>query len=425
MKPMRWAHATGRPTRGRSPSLGWTRRVGRLAAVGVVMSSVRIVGAWAVFTVVGSGLVGSGLVGCGPAPQPHALVFPDKPRAEALTPMFQRGMNLGNGFEAPSTGEWGVEPSESHFRYFREAGFDHVRLPVRFSSRAEAFPPYTLDPEFLAKIDWAVDQAHRFGLGLILDMHHYEEMMEDPKAHGDRFVALWEQLAEHYAEQPPSIAFELLNEPTKNLEPELLNQLTIRAIAAIRKTNPTRTIIADSYFWSAAKYLDALELPDDPNVVASFHMYQPMFFTHQGAPWMEPWYQTRGVVFPGPPPEPIRPARGVVEQAWAAQWFEDYNTKPVDQNPSGMTTIDQEFAMVDAYMAKTGHPAYLGEFAVIANADDKSRANWLRVVRIEAEARGIGWAYWDDGGNMMALDVRNGDWIESIRKALVESPEQP
>ena len=41
-------------------------------------------------------------------------------------------------------------------------------------------------------------------------------------------------------------------------------------------------------------------------------------------------------------------------------------------------------------------------------------------MRTEAERRGIGWAYWDDGGSFQAMNTKTGTWSESLRRALLE-----
>jgi hypothetical protein len=43
-------------------------------------------------------------------------------------------------------------------------------------------------------------------------------------------------------------------------------------------------------------------------------------------------------------------------------------------------------------------PIYLGEFGAGDTADLASRIAWTRIVRQEAERRGIGWCAWDDSG---------------------------
>lgn len=300
---------------------------------------------------------------------------------------------------------------------------DHVRLPVRFSTpeRSLAVAPFTIKEEFLKRVDWALDEAAKQGLSLILDVHHFEEIHKEPEAQKARLYAYWEQIAARYANRPPTVAFEVLNEPNGKLEPAILNELTAEAIRIIRKTNPSRIIMADCYFWANAEHLDSLQLPpDDPNTVAHFHMYQPILFTHQSAPWMDPWCHTPGVIFPGPPPTPREPIKEAQGQDWVVEWFRDYNSLPIETNPGGPKTVFEHFDHAARYVKKTGKRVYLGEFGAITFADTQSRENYVWLVRTEAERRGMGWAYWDDGGNFAAMNVKNGTWNEGLKRALLE-----
>ena len=61
----------------------------------------------------------------------------------------------------------------------------------------------------------------------------------------------------------------------------------------------------------------------------------------------------------------------------------------------------------------------MGEFGCIDPADQPSRATYVRLVRREAELRGIAWAYWDDGGTMKAMDVKTGNWVTYLQDALL------
>jgi endoglucanase len=350
------------------------------------------------------------------------------PRPEVIAispplPGFMKGINLGNCYDAPREGAWGTVISEKHFEMAAAAGFDHVRLPVRFSApaRTAVTPPFTIKAEFLRKVDWAIEQALTRNLSIIVDLHHYEEIHKDPNAHKERFYAIWRQIAERYQNRPPQVAFEILNEPNGALNPALLNEITAQALRIIREKNPTRIVFADSYFWAAADRLAELELPaGDPNVVAQFHMYQPILFTHQGAPWMEPWCQTRGVIFPGPPAVPIAPVLATRGQAWVDQWFAGYNQLPPDQNPGGPRTVFEHFDHAARWVKIRNMRVYLGEFGAIDVADQKSRENYVWLVRTQAERRGIGWAYWDDGGQFKAMDPRTATWNEGLRRALLD-----
>jgi len=351
-------------------------------------------------------------------PQPSATQ--EESKIERAAPSFKRGVSLGNALDAPAEGEWGVTLSEAHFEAIARAGLDHVRLPVRFSAHAGGVAPFSLEAVFMARVDWALEQAKTRDLSVILDFHHYNELMEAPAAHLDRFVAIWKQLAERYQTEPDTIAFELLNEPCKQLTPVLLNPLMARAISVVRETNRTRLVIVNSYAWAAAEGLQQLTLPDDPNVIASFHMYQPLLFTHQGAHWMGPEYQTRGIVFPGPPAQPIEPVAGAEAVSWVRNWLRDYNSLPTPQNPCSERAIVEQFELATAYEKQTGRRVYVGEFGAINVADAASRERFLKFTRREAERRGFGWAYWDDGAGYRGWDERTGLWVPEIQRGLFE-----
>lgn len=356
-----------------------------------------------------------------PAARPVKTLPP--PAIEVMNgelPGFMRGINLGNGLDAPTEGAWGVHLSDKHFDLVKSAGLDHVRLPVRFSAHAAATAPYTIDPAFFARVDWAIDQATSRGLSIIVDLHHYEELMKDPDANADRFVGLWAQIAERYKGRPASVAFELANEPCDKLTPEKLNPLHARALEVVRKSNPTRVVIVDSYFWAGADYLKKLELPEDPNLVASFHMYQPILLTHQAAPWMPPEFGTPGVVFPGPPDKPVEPTSAARSTGWVNDWFRAYNTQPFETNPGGPKAVYDYFKTVEAYVYSSKRRVYLGEFGIMDTADATSREAWLSLVRKESERRKIGWAYWDDGGKFKAMNVSEQTWVPNLKRALFD-----
>ena len=69
-----------------------------------------------------------------------------------------RGINLGNALEAPRGVDWGVKLKAEYFGKIKAAGFNNVRIPVRWSAYAAAEAPYTIEPEFFARVDWVVNQ---------------------------------------------------------------------------------------------------------------------------------------------------------------------------------------------------------------------------------------------------------------------------
>ena len=86
-----------------------------------------------------------------------------------------RGINLGNALEAPTPGNWGVTIKPTYFEIIRNAGFNHVRIPVRFSAHTSQTAPYSIEPKFLNMVDNIINQGLETGLTVILDLHHYDE----------------------------------------------------------------------------------------------------------------------------------------------------------------------------------------------------------------------------------------------------------
>jgi endoglucanase len=203
------------------------------------------------------------------------------------TKYLARSINFGNALEAPNEGEWGIKLEESYFAAVQKAGFTAIRLPIKWSNHALTKAPYTINPTFLARVDWAVQNATSRGLAIVLNVHHYDEILENPSAHKDRLLALWQQIALHYQNQSDKVFFEILNEPNAKLE-AVWNEYQNQVIATIRKSNPTRALIVGGNGWNSIAGLEKLQLPNDPNLIGTFHFYAPFNFTHQGAEWVSP-----------------------------------------------------------------------------------------------------------------------------------------
>jgi endoglucanase len=354
------------------------------------------------------------LLACAPRPQISTARSP-------TVPGLKRGVISGGALDAPTEGAWGPALDEAYFDHIVAAGFDHVRIPIRFSAHAALTSPYTVDETFFSRVDWAVEETQRHGMSAIIDFYNYDELSADPGAHAMRFIGIWRQIAARYRARPASVYFELLNEPSGALTADRWNTLLVQALTVVRAVDPTRKVIIDSSFWGAADALRSLRIPaGDPNLIASFHTFQPILFTHQGLPFMSAEYQTTGVVFPGPPDNPIVPVEGAQKVDWVAQWFGRYNTLPAAQNPSGPTTVMQEFEFAHAFVERTQVPVYLGGFGADVHCDRASRLAWTRMVRQEAERLGIGWSYWDDSGYFKVFDRATKRWDEELKGALLK-----
>ena len=356
---------------------------------------------------------GGGSAGSGSGPEP--FVFGVPPAAAAR---FKKGINLGNRLDAPNEGDWGGTIQAEDFPFIARRGFDHVRIPIRFSGHASAASPYTIDAAFFSRVDTVLNQAAAANLAVVVDMHHYDDLAANVAAHRDRFVALWTQIAARYQSRPDTVAFELLNEPYSQLD-TTWNDVMLPAIRAIRATNPRRLLIVDAVFWADPTKLSTLTLPDDANIMASIHLYEPKLFSFQGQDWMGPEYQTTGVIFPGPPAAAINPVQAAKDAAWANQWFNDYNTKPAATNPSGPATVASQIALITAYRQSQGRAVYNGEWGPQDGGPLDSRARLVTAVRQQCESAGVGWAIWEDPTNMSLFDSRAGTWLTAIIDALL------
>jgi endoglucanase len=146
-------------------------------------------------------------------------------------------LNMGNMFEQPKDLSWnGRLPTEKDYQEIAALGFDSVRLPVRWSAYADKNAPYTIDPKFFATIDANVAYATKHGLNIIINVHHYDDIFDDPEGHSDRFVGLWQQIAKHYQNQPKSALLRLkpLIRPKMIKILSRLSIFTNRLISAIK-----------------------------------------------------------------------------------------------------------------------------------------------------------------------------------------------
>ncbi len=137
-------------------------------------------------------------------------------------------------------------------------------------------------------------------LAVMINIHHFNALDQDPSGATEEFLAIWRQVAAHYQYFPKPLAFELDNEPHDQATTALMNPIYAQAIAEIRKTNPRRTIFVEPGGWGSIGELKNLVLPADDNVIVSAHCYDPFYFTHQGATWTGGQTPVTGIVFPRP-----------------------------------------------------------------------------------------------------------------------------
>ena len=321
---------------------------------------------------------------------------------------FMRGVNMGNYLEAPPGQDWGSHYTASDFTNIRSQGFDHVRIPIGWNFYAGPAPNYTLSNSIFGKVNFMVTNALNQGLGVILNIHNWDGFTTNAPAYTNQFYAIWRQIAAYYSNSPPALAFELINEPNgSGSATAILNPIYAEAIRQIRLTNPDRIIFVGPGQWNGIGELSNLLLPDsDTNLIVTVHCYDPFYFTHQGATWPGPDTATTGLIFPGPPATPLSPAAGI--STWVTNWIADYNTLPVDGNPSSPIAFRSKLQFAGQWSAYYGRPVHVGEFGCYTMAEPVSRARFYTEFRSAADAQGLGWAMWDWNAGFRYWDPATG-----------------
>lgn len=299
---------------------------------------------------------------------------------------MRRGVNLGNALEAPNEGEWGYRIEAAHLTAIATAGFDGIRLPVRWDAHAGSTPPYAIAPDFYARVDEVIAQAIAAGLKVQLDMHHYGDLVDQGPGsrHRERFIGMWQTIAHHYRDAPAALSFELLNEPHGDLwDNQALEALQRDAIVAIRASNPRRLIVLGPGNWNSIDALEHWTPVDGDNIAVSVHYYEPHDFTHQNGEWL-----------------------GAEAPDFGRVWGTTEDREQVRQH------IERAARWANA----RGVPLQLGEFGVNRAVPLEQRALWTRAVREACDANGLGWCVWDFSGTFPIWD---GDsFIPEMRTAL-------
>ena len=342
-------------------------------------------------------------------------------RADEAVKLFQHGVNLGDYLEAGR--RWRkISISPDDIAQMKKEGFDHVRVPIGWHQYAGPAPDYALDPQIFSLADFVATNALQDKLAVMINIHHFDALDQNPTNATAEFLAIWKQVAAHYQKFPKELVFELDNEPHDHATAELMNPIYAQAIEEIRKTNPDRTLVVEPAGWGSVAQLKNLVLPPDENVIVSVHCYDPFPFTHQGASWTSGATPVTGIEFPGPPAQPLVPDPNLKLKDYQSAWIREYNTLPADQNPSGPAAFAAKLKYVRAWSDYYGRPAHLGEFGAYVRADESSRARFYAALRQAAESQKIGWCIWDWSANFRYWDQANHAPMPGMHEALFGTP---
>lgn len=318
----------------------------------------------------------------------------NKQTTKLVPPVLSPCMNIGNSLEAPKGVSWGVPMDVSYFSIIKQAGFRCVRLPVRFSDYIDSDSSgYHLDDSFMQQIDGYVDAALKQNLTLILDLHHFEQIMDAPQANTNGLIAIWKQLAERYKSKPNTLVFEILNEPQGNLDSASWNFILNETVKAIRKIDKRHFLIVGGVEYNSIDSLNTLQLPDDDRLIATVHYYEPNEVTFQGDSYSD--------------------ANGIHYE----------NLQNIQWNGTAEETAYLKNRLTAAKTWANQHhvPLFLGEFGVKTHAPEATRVKWTAAVVNEADMLGISYGYWEFASDFGVYNLSTHTWNTELLQAILNS----
>ena len=309
--------------------------------------------------------------------------------------------------------------TEQDIAQISELGFDHVRLPIdekqmwdEQGNRDEA----TFQIMHNA-IDWSLKNDLLVLIDLhILRSHHFnateKPLWTEPEAQ-EQFIALWKDLSAVLNEYPvDKVAYELMNEPVAD-DADDWNRLLAKAFEAVRTLEPNRTVVIGSNRWQAVDTFDELVVPDDDNIILSFHFYEPFLLSHYNTPWTALKGYTGPVHYPGV----------IVTQT-------EFDAMPEDQQAYVKDWVGREFnrQILEDMMEKPLQrakeldlPLYCGEYGVFSAAPMPDRLRWYRDMLAILEKHNISSANWNYKSDEFGLIGLDDEPIEAIKDVLTTS----
>lgn len=366
----------------------------------------------------------------------------------SAAPQIRRGINfevwqtwtgrdafLASDFDRENFPDWMARVDDRQLLRLKGEGFDFVRLNI--DSAALLWVGDDGAGPLMDRIVTATQRLQALGFAVIVDLHllpadsDRPEGLEDvlgtnghPPLMWDRYLGLVTRIAARLAALPPDLTLlEPINEPNQDWSSHLRltdrwpDQLAALRTAA-RTAAPTLTLVLTggrSSLIDGLTRLDPSPFKDDPNIVWTFHYYEPMAVSHAGRPWVdEPGRYLTHLPYPAALLDDVtgkklvHDARQRIAKAIAdpkhrrnldeavGEALDDYRA-----SDAGPATIAADFQRVGDWATQNGIPAdriLLGEFGVYQDgADPAARTALIEATRAAAERQGFAWAVFTAG----------------------------
>ncbi len=207
------------------------------------------------------------------------------------------GWNLGNTLDAHGNDEtaWGnPKATQELIDAINAKGFKTIRVPVTWQFHMGDAPDYTIEKEWLDRVEEVVNYGLTNDMYVIVNIHHDEEWIipryENVDQVKDQLEKVWTQIANRFKEYDHHLIFETLNEPRLKGSTEewsggtaegrdcinQYHQVSVDAIRATGSRNADRYLMISPYAASSIPVaIDGFVLPESTNLLVSIHNYYP------------------------------------------------------------------------------------------------------------------------------------------------------
>ena len=293
---------------------------------------------------------------------------------------------------------------------------------------------YYVNPLYLDRLQQVVDWSMSKGLVTIIDFHgaklkeNFLYTFDQSEINGinyysdptsakriadlNKFKAIWRDIAERFKDYPETLLFEVFNEPYFWLSADEISTISSDIINIVRSSgsnNESRKIIVtggDTNSWEVIFQIPNDLINSDPNLIATFHYYQPMSFT--------------------------------------SSMQENNNNFNLSQNAKNQIT--QRFSQINTWSTTNNIPVYVGEFGAdnenginywvggsngtFGGPNPADRIEYHRHIAEQAILNNFSFSAWCAGNKStktISLRTDNpeneniiaGNWVEEVKDALL------
>lgn len=219
-----------------------------------------------------------------------------------------RAMGFGNACWSNHDGPTYNHNTENDYANLHELGYNAVRYYLNYGIFEDDSKPYQYKQAAWDWLDQNVEWARKHNIKIIFNMHYPQggfqsegkgmELWLNNHDEQNRLTALWQEIAERYADEEAVLGYGLVNEPYMPWKGDHYStvlqwkQLAQKLTDAIRKVDTNHVIFVEAAFAAKDMYTGQIyqqlnydknfvKISDScQNIVYEMHYYSPSEFTH-------------------------------------------------------------------------------------------------------------------------------------------------